>query len=49
MSARIAAAPTRRTNTAPRLPTVDEALNPELCPHEFRRGACPTCRRGGAA
>lgn len=34
--------------TVPGLPTVDEALNPELCPHEFRRGACPTCRRGGA-
>lgn len=29
----------------PGLPTVDEALNPELCPHEFRRGACPTCRK----
>ena len=39
------AGPVRRTDTVPRLPTVDEALNPELCPHEFRRGACPACRK----
>lgn len=26
-------------------PTVHEALNPKLCPHDFRVGACPTCRK----
>ena len=32
-------------HTTPRLPSVHEALNPELCDHEFRVGACPMCRR----
>lgn len=36
------------TDTTPPLPTVDEALNPQLCRHEFRAGACPLCRRGVA-
>ena len=31
--------------TPPKYPTVHEALNPQLCPHEFRVGACPLCRR----
>lgn len=35
-------------NPTPRLPDVTEALNPELCQHEFRAGACPLCRRGAA-
>lgn len=26
-------------------PTVHEALNPQLCKHDFRIGACPHCRR----
>lgn len=30
-------------------PTVTEALNPQLCEHEFRLGACPFCRGGAAA
>jgi hypothetical protein len=37
------------TDTTPPLPTVDEALNPQLCHHDFRAGACPLCRRAGAA
>lgn len=36
-------------STAPQLPTVAEALNPDLDDHGFRVGACPVCRRGGAA
>ncbi len=35
--------------TAPQLPTVAEALNPDIDDHGFRVGACPVCRRGGAA
>lgn len=31
-----------------RVPTVDEALNPELDQHGFPTGACPICRRGAA-
>ena len=38
-----------RTPTAPALPTVDEALNPTLDQHGFPAGACPVCRRAGAA
>ena len=34
-----------RTETVPVLPTVAEALAPQLCAHEFRVGACPFCRR----
>lgn len=34
--------------TAPTLPTVDQALNPELDQHGFPVGACPVCRRGAA-
>lgn len=39
------AGPIRRSDTPVTYPTVDEALNPPLCPHEFRRGACPACRK----
>ena len=35
----------RRYDPTPVLPTVAEALNPQLCAHEFRVGACPVCRR----
>lgn len=31
--------------TVERLPSVDDALNPELCPHGSRVGACPMCRQ----
>lgn len=31
--------------TVPVLPTVAEALAPQLCAHEFRVGACPFCRQ----
>jgi len=43
------AGPIRRLEPVQTYPTVTEALNPELCAHEFRIGACPTCRRGGLA
>lgn len=32
------------TAAAQSYPTVAEALEPELCAHEFRVGACPFCR-----
>lgn len=34
--------------TVPALPTVDEALNPDLDGHGFPVGACPICRKGAA-
>ena len=34
-----------RTETVPVLPSVAEALAPQLCAHEFRVGACPFCRQ----
>lgn len=43
------AGPVRRAEPAQTYPSVHEALNPELCAHEFRVGACPVCRRAGAA
>lgn len=36
------------TPTAPAMPSVDEALNPELDEHGFPVGRCPVCRKGAA-
>ena len=35
------------TPTAQPLPTVADALNPQLDDHGFEVGRCPICRRGG--